>query len=59
VKNNDVKTNVLIDVVKAFTNEYPYKWINAFNEDSDAGGAWSASQMNTIYSTLYNHVNGA
>ncbi|MCX6309181.1 MAG: T9SS type A sorting domain-containing protein [Bacteroidia bacterium] len=59
VKNDPVKTNVLINVVKAFANEYPCKWINPFNEDGEEGGAWSASQMNTIFSSLYNQVNGA
>jgi hypothetical protein len=59
VKNDPEKTNVLIEVVKAFAKEYPCKWISPFNEDGKEGDAWSANQMNTIYSTLYNQVNGA
>ncbi|MCX6309187.1 MAG: hypothetical protein NTY32_10285 [Bacteroidia bacterium] len=59
VKDNPEKTKVLIEVVKAFAKDYSCKWICPFNEDGKDGNAWSASQVNTIYSTLYNQVNGA
>lgn len=51
--------NVLINRIKDFAAEYKVKWINAFNEDGKTDNPWSASQINTIYSSLYNNVNGA
>lgn len=59
VLNNNQKTNNLINRITAFAQEYPSTWINPFNEDGQPGGAWSAAQMNTIYSSLENVLNGA
>ncbi len=59
VLDNPLKTNVLINRIKDFAAEYECKWINPFNEDGAPGGAWSTSQMNTIFSSLYGNVNGA
>ncbi|WP_344928000.1 RICIN domain-containing protein [Aquimarina addita] len=53
------RTNILIDHVKEFASEYKCKWINPFNEDGRTTHGWNASQMNTIYSSLYGNVNGA
>ena len=59
VKDDPVATQTLINRIKDFAVEYPCKWINAFNEDGQAGAVWSADQMNTIYSSLYGNLNGA
>ncbi len=59
VKDDSEKTNVLINRIKAFAAEYPCKWINPFNEDGAPDGAWSASQMDLIFSSLKGNVNGA
>ncbi|WP_372772791.1 hypothetical protein [Mangrovibacterium sp.] len=59
VKDDSEKTAVLINRIKDFAAEYSCKWINPFNEDGAPGGAWSASQMNLIYSSLKGQVNGA
>ncbi|MFB9056112.1 T9SS type A sorting domain-containing protein [Mariniflexile ostreae] len=46
-------TATVIDVVSQFVLDHPgLKWINPFNEDGKPGDAWSAAQMNTIYSTI-------
>lgn len=55
----DIRTNILINRVKAFANAYKVDWINPFNEDGTPSHSWSENQMNTIYSTLQNAVNGA
>ncbi len=59
VLNDAIATNRLVNRIKDFATEYPCKWINPFNEDGRPDAAWSTSQMNTIYSSLYNNVNGA
>ncbi|WP_373941783.1 T9SS type A sorting domain-containing protein [Polaribacter sejongensis] len=59
VKNDANATNILIERIKDFAAEYKCKWINAFNEDGRTNNPWTPSQMNTIYSSLYNNVNGA
>lgn len=59
VKDDPSKTDNLINRIKDFAMEYHCKWINPFNEDGAPGGAWSASQMNTIYSGLHGNLNGA
>ncbi|MGQ1784467.1 galactose-binding domain-containing protein [Saccharicrinis sp. GN24d3] len=59
VLNDATATNTLINRIKDFAAEYPCKWINPFNEDGRPDAAWSTSQMNTIYASLYNNVNGA
>lgn len=59
VKDDPVATQTLINRIQDFAAEYPCKWINAFNEDGQAGAVWSADQMNTIYSTLHTNLNGA
>ncbi|MDF7824785.1 LamG domain-containing protein [Pontiellaceae bacterium B12227] len=59
VYDDPVATQTLINRIQDFAAEYPCKWINAFNEDGQAGAAWSADQMNTIYSTLHTNLNGA
>lgn len=59
VKDDETATNALIDRIKDFANEYKCKWINPFNEDGRPDAVWSTSQMNTIYSSLSNNLNGA
>ncbi|WP_405563487.1 immunoglobulin domain-containing protein [Polaribacter sp. Asnod6-C07] len=59
VKDDDSKTNALIDRIIQFSYEYKCAWINPFNEDGAPGGAWSASQISTIYSSLNGNLNGA
>ena len=58
VKDDPGKTNALIERIRDFADEYPdITWINPFNEDGRPGAAWSAQQMNTIYSSLRNTIN--
>lgn len=52
VKDDAEATQRLIDRIIDFDKDHDCKWINPFNEDGKAGGAFSAAQMNTIYSTL-------
>lgn len=54
-------TEELIYRVLEFSNEFPdCKWINPFNEDGRAtNSTWTVDQYHTIYSALYNNVNGA
>ncbi|MBK1853603.1 hypothetical protein JO972_01400 [Verrucomicrobiaceae bacterium 5K15] len=59
VKDDPVATQTLINTIQDFANEYPCKWINAFNEDAKSDVLWSVDQINTIYSTLENNLNGA
>ncbi|GAA3638456.1 hypothetical protein GCM10022397_24980 [Flavivirga jejuensis] len=59
VKDDPSKTAILINRIKSFANEYACKWINPFNEDGAPGATWSLAQMNTIYDTLKDNVNGA
>lgn len=59
VENDPVKTQNLINRIKEFALEYPCDWICPFNEDSRPDGTWSSAQFNTIFSQLYNNVNGA
>jgi hypothetical protein len=59
VLNNTVKTQYYIGVLKAYAQEFECKWISPFNEDGKPGGLWSASQINTIYSSLKGNLNGA
>ncbi|GAF01635.1 galactose-binding domain-containing protein [Saccharicrinis fermentans] len=59
VLDDEEATNTLINRIKDFAAEYPCKWINPFNEDGRPDVAWSTAQMNTIYASLYNNVNGA
>lgn len=56
---NDQATQIVIDRVKEFANEYEVDWINPFNEDGRPGQFWSVQQVNQIYSELHNNVNGA
>ena len=58
-RNNNTRTNILINRIKEFSAEYPCDWINPFNEDGAPGAAWSANQMNTIYASLRGQMNGA
>lgn len=59
VRDNNTRTNILIDTIKDFAAEYPCDWINPFNEDGAPGASWSASQMNTIYASLKGNLRGA
>lgn len=59
VLDDEDATNTLIDRIKDFASAYPCKWINPFNEDGSPDAAWSTTQMNTIYASLYGNVNGA
>lgn len=59
VLNKPEKTQALIDAVKSFAQEFPCKWINPFNEDSKPGNSWSVNQINTIYASLKDQLNGA
>lgn len=59
VLNNDTRTNILIDRIKDFADEYACDWVNPFNEDGAPGAAWSTEQMDTIYASLYNQLDGA
>lgn len=50
-KNNPTATATVISTVSQFVLDYPgLKWVNPFNEDGQAGGNWTAAQMNAIYS---------
>lgn len=57
--NNDEATQTLIARIQEYAKDYKCDWINPFNEDGAPGGAWSANQMNEIYETLENTINGA
>lgn len=59
VKNVSSRTTTLINRIRDFAQEYPSDWINPFNEDGAPEAAWSTSQMNTIYASLQNGLNGA
>lgn len=59
VLNNSTKTQYYIGVLKAYAQEYKCKWISPFNEDGRPGGSWSAAQINTIYASLKDNLNGA
>ena len=59
VINNEVKTSILINRIKQFAAKYKCTWINPFNEDGKSGSVWSKHQINTIYKSLKNEVNGA
>jgi len=49
--NNPEATATVISTVSQFVLDYPgLKWINPFNEDGRPGGAWTAAQINEIYS---------
>ena len=49
--NNATATATVISTVSQFALDYPgLKWINPFNEDGRPGGAWTAAQINAIYS---------
>lgn len=58
-KDVNARTLALINRVKEFSAEYKSDWISPFNEDGAPDDAWSVAQMNTIYSSLKNNVNGA
>ena len=59
VKNDPAATSKLVDRIKAFSNEYPYiKWISPFNEDGRPTETWTKAQMNTIFSSLHEQLNG-
>lgn len=60
-KTNSVNAQrlALINRIKDFASEYKCDWINPFNEDGAPGAAWTALQMNTIFASLKNNVNGA
>ncbi|MDO7172360.1 T9SS type A sorting domain-containing protein [Mariniflexile sp. AS56] len=50
-RDNPNATATVINVVSQFALDHPgLKWINPFNEDGKPGDAWSAAQMNAIYS---------
>jgi len=57
--NVDEATDIVIQRLIDFANEYEVDWINPFNEDGRPGAIWSVEQMNKLYSELYNNVNGA
>ncbi|PWE01370.1 T9SS type A sorting domain-containing protein [Marinilabilia rubra] len=59
VWNDPVKTQVLIDRIKAFAIEYPCDWICPFNEDGRPGKKWSVAQYNAIFQGLLGQLNGA
>ncbi|MCX6309217.1 MAG: T9SS type A sorting domain-containing protein [Bacteroidia bacterium] len=59
VLNDPVMTQNLIDRIKSFAATYQIDWIDPFNEDGRVGTTWSKSQINSIYSTLKDNVNGA
>lgn len=61
VNNRPAATAELIARMLEFSNEYPNcKWLNPFNEDGRAtNSTWTIAQINEIYATLYNNVNGA
>ena len=59
VRGDFAASQRLIDRIKEFANDYPCKWVNAFNEDARPDGLWTVEQMNQIYSSLYNNLNGA
>ena len=59
VRYKSEKTQKLIDEIKAYAQVYPCKWICPFNEDGAMGKAWSKIQINTIFSSLHNQLNGA
>lgn len=59
VKNDPVKTQILIDRIKAFALEYPCDWICPFNEDARPEREWSIAQYNTIFQQLHGQLNGA
>lgn len=51
--NNAAATATVISTVSQFALDYPgLKWINPFNEDGKAGAAWTAAQINEIYSSV-------
>ena len=56
---NAQATNIVIQRIKDFADEYEVDWINPFNEDGRPGQFWTVGQMNQIYSGLFNDVNGA
>ncbi|MCG8696608.1 MAG: T9SS type A sorting domain-containing protein, partial [Bacteroidales bacterium] len=59
VLDNAVKTQNLIDRVKEYAIDNKCDWICPFNEDAKPGDIWSVSQINTIFSSLQNNLNGA
>lgn len=56
---NSQATDIVIQRIRDFANQYEVDWINPFNEDGRPGQFWSVQQMNQIYSGLFNNVNGA
>ena len=59
VRGDFAASQRLIDRIKEFASEYPCKWVNPFNEDGRPDSVWNIEQINQIYSSLYNEVNGA
>ena len=59
VLNDPVMTQNLIDRIKSFAATYQIDWIDPFNEDGRTGTSWSKSQINSIYSSLKDNLNGA
>lgn len=59
VINNPVMTQNLINRIREFAETYKVDYINPFNEDGRVNTVWSKSQINTIYSSLFNNVGGA
>lgn len=59
VKDDNTATSILLNTILNFESQYPCKWINPFNEDGSAGAAFSANQMNTIYSVLSTNLQNA
>lgn len=57
--NNNAATDVVIARIKEFAQNYEVDWITPFNEDGKPGRFWSAAQINKIYASLHNNLNGA
>ena len=53
VRGDFAASQRLIDRIKEFANDYPCKWVNAFNEDGRPDSVWNIEQINQIYSSLY------
>ena len=59
VIDNPVKTSDLINRIKQFSAEYKCTWIDPFNEDGQPGKIWSKDQINTLYKSLKDELNGS
>ena len=59
VIDNPVKTLNLINRIKQFSAEYACTWIDPFNEDGKPGSIWSKDQIDLLYKSLKDELNGA